>query len=86
MRVKKRIGLLAGTAVFFLLAGLLTGETAQAAEKRVVKVALGDTHSAAITEDGSLWMWGHGTDGEMGNHERRLTALSGHLGKRRDQE
>lgn len=68
MRVKKRIGLLAGTAVFFLLAGLLTGETAQAAEKRVVKVALGDTHSAAITEDGSLWMWGHGTDGEMGNN------------------
>ncbi len=68
MRVKKRIGLLAGTAVFFLLAGLLNGETAQAAEKRVVKVALGDTHSAAITEDGSLWMWGHGTDGEMGNN------------------
>ncbi len=34
---------------------------------RVVQVALGHTHSAAITSDGDLWMWGWNEAGQLGD-------------------
>ena len=33
----------------------------------VVQVSLGGNHSASITEDGSLWMWGYNLAGQLGN-------------------
>ena len=36
-------------------------------EKSVKYVALGTYHSAAITKDGSLYMWGENSDGQLGN-------------------
>ena len=33
----------------------------------IVSVSLGSTHSAAITTDGSLYMWGHNVSGQLGN-------------------
>tara|TARA_Y100000389_G_scaffold127639_1_gene124947 strand:+ start:898 stop:2085 length:1188 start_codon:yes stop_codon:yes gene_type:complete len=34
---------------------------------RVVAAAAGDTHSAAVTEDGALWTWGLGNYGQLGH-------------------
>ncbi|CAE7237268.1 UVR8 [Symbiodinium sp. CCMP2592] len=34
--------------------------------KKIVAVATGDSHSAAITESGELWTWGFNGDGELG--------------------
>ena len=36
------------------------------ASEGVTCVSLGDAHSAAIKTDGSLWMWGFNTDGQLG--------------------
>ena len=33
---------------------------------RVVAAAAGRFHSAAVTEDGSLWTWGEGNEGQLG--------------------
>ena len=35
--------------------------------ENVKAVSLGDSHSAAIKEDGSLWMWGYNSSGQLGN-------------------
>lgn len=71
MNVKRRSGfLLGGAIVFLLLMGLFAGETVLAAEKKVAKVALGDTHSAAIDTEGGLWMWGSNEHGALGNGEK----------------
>jgi alpha-tubulin suppressor-like RCC1 family protein len=32
------------------------------------QVSVGNFHTAAIKTDGSLWLWGNGTNGEMGNN------------------
>jgi RCC1 and BTB domain-containing protein len=55
---------------------------------RIVAAAAGDYHSAAVTEDGALWTWGQGNDGQLGHgdEENRLvpTEVSGAgLGGRR---
>ena len=36
--------------------------------------AAGSQHSAAVTEDGALWTWGYGSDGQLGHgdHQSRL--------------
>lgn len=34
-------------------------------ENQVSKIALGETHSAAIEEDGTLWMWGNNRDNQV---------------------
>jgi alpha-tubulin suppressor-like RCC1 family protein len=34
---------------------------------RVVAAAAGFAHSAAVTEDGALWTWGQGNDGQLGH-------------------
>jgi alpha-tubulin suppressor-like RCC1 family protein len=50
----------------------------------VVGLAAGADHTAAITEDGGLWLWGFGQHGALGfaegtneNRPRRLTGLPG---------
>lgn len=37
--------------------------------KRVVHIAAGSGHSAAVTEDGALYTWGKGTYGRLGHGE-----------------
>ena len=36
---------------------------------RVVAAAAGDDHSAAVTEDGALWTWGNGGNGQLGHDD-----------------
>ena len=33
----------------------------------IEQISLGCLHSAALKEDGSLWLWGRNEDGELGN-------------------
>ena len=35
---------------------------------KVAKIYAGDNHSFAITEDGKLWAWGLGSQGQLGVH------------------
>ena len=70
MKVKKGIGLWAWVIVFCLFTGMFTGVTAEAAEKKVAKVALGGTHSAAIDTEGGLWLWGSNESGAIGNGKK----------------
>ena len=71
MKAKMRKRFWAGaTALLLLLAGMSVGKTVWAAEKKVVKVSLGSTHSAAIDSEGGLWIWGSNVYGELGNGER----------------
>ena len=34
-------------------------------------VACGDSHTVAVTEEGSLWAWGEGTRGKLGHDDER---------------
>lgn len=70
MRVKRKIRFWLGMVVFLLLTGILEGKPVQAAEKKIVKVALGEMHSAAIDTEGGLWIWGSNGYGELGNGKR----------------
>jgi len=53
--------------------------------RRAVLVAVGATHSAAVTQDGALWTWGSGCCGQLGHGDddsqpapaRVLTGLQG---------
>ena len=38
--------------------------------KQVVQVAAGDRHSACVTEDGSMYMWGDNDSGQLGGPGR----------------
>lgn len=63
-RVKKLLtAVLAMTAVVIACLGTATaayaeGPIAKIGSQKVIKAVSGDRHSAAITADGSLWMWG----------------------------
>jgi len=41
-------------------------------DKKVAQVSAGDYHSACITEDGELYIWGLGSDGQIGNGTTKL--------------
>ena len=43
--------------------------------KPVTMIAAGAYHSAALTADGLVWLWGRGKDGQLGNGERRDSFL-----------
>ena len=54
-------------------------------DKRLVLLASGSNHMAAVTDDGSLWTWGEGRSGQLGHGDwaRKLTPLrveSGQIG------
>jgi len=36
------------------------------ANYKIVKIATGFSHTAAITQDGKLFLWGKGRDGQLG--------------------
>ena len=42
-------------------------EAAKFGGTRIVAAAAGRSHSAAVTEDGALWTWGAGFDGQLGH-------------------
>ena len=48
---------------------------------RIVAVAAGGNHSAAVTEDGTLWTWGYGGHGSLGHGDKEYrlvpTAVGG---------
>ena len=51
-----------------------------------VTLALGDSHSACTTEEGTLYTWGHGMDGKLGHGDEssksvptRVEALAGQV-------
>ena len=44
-----------------------SGDGEDAEKKKVVQVSLGYSYSAAITEEGDLYLWGYNKDGQLGN-------------------
>ena len=50
-----------------VFAGMPVKEIKAAENSKIVSISLGGEHSAAIKEDGSLWMWGSNSFGELGN-------------------
>ena len=55
-----------GDDEFQLLPTLVRGELQG---KQVVQVAAGDKHSACVTEDGSVYMWGDNDEGQLGQED-----------------
>jgi alpha-tubulin suppressor-like RCC1 family protein len=43
-------------------------------------VSAGDTHSLGIMRDGTMWSWGGGTDGQLGNSVNAPTNTPGRIG------
>ena len=48
---------------------------------RVVAAAAGDRHSAAVTEDGALWTWGYGSDGQLGHGNKEKKSVPEKISK-----
>ena len=44
---------------------------------RIVAAAAGRSHSAAVTEDGALWTWGDGDDGQLGHGDHQSRVVRG---------
>ena len=42
---------------------------------RVVAVAAGHAHSAAVTKDGTLWTWGYGASGNLGHGDKETLPI-----------
>jgi len=45
------------------------------AAQRVVTVSAGGAHSLALTADGALWSWGHGSRGRLGHGDQQMQLL-----------
>ena len=50
----------------------------------IIAIAAGGTHSLALQNDGTVWVWGYNNDGQLGdgtntneNHAEKLTSISG---------
>lgn len=66
-------------AIFAFVIYAKTGINVKADENqqgRVSQIALGDTHSAAIEQDGTLWMWGNNRDKQVSSDKSDKEILS----------
>jgi alpha-tubulin suppressor-like RCC1 family protein len=61
--------------------GAKPGSEAEGCERRFTSVAAGTTSTCAVAEDKSLWCWGDGSSGELGNDatdDRYMMVQAGH--------
>lgn len=77
----KKIFAIIMTAVFYVIFAcnsIAAKYTEEATSKKVKQVSLGSSHSAAITEDGCLYLWGFDGTGQIGDKWESNTAKEEH--------